>query len=242
MRPLDEVLDDLRGATRHLLQDVDQLTDRGLHEPSLLAGWTRGHVVTHLAQNADAGVRLLSWARTGVRHREYASVSSRDAAVREGARRPSAVQMEHLRRSADAFASACAAMTGDHWEQPVTWTTGEQTPADVVVRSRLTEVLVHHVDLDIDFRPAAWPPRFVRERLESLVSALNRRHLSPQALRVEVTDTGCGYVLEASADVARTVSGAEVDILAWLLGRSRGEGLCVSDGRPLPMMPSTYTT
>ena len=32
--------------------------------PSRLSGWTRGHVLSHLARNADALVNLLTWART----------------------------------------------------------------------------------------------------------------------------------------------------------------------------------
>ena len=34
--------------------------------PSRLPGWSRGHVLSHLARNADALVNLLTWARTGI--------------------------------------------------------------------------------------------------------------------------------------------------------------------------------
>jgi maleylpyruvate isomerase len=56
----DEVLRDLRSATDHLLTDIDGLPDRAAREPSLLPGWTRGHVLTHIARNAEGGTRLLN--------------------------------------------------------------------------------------------------------------------------------------------------------------------------------------
>ena len=41
--------------------------------PSLLPGWTRAHVLAHVAGNADALVNLLTWARTGEETPMYAS-------------------------------------------------------------------------------------------------------------------------------------------------------------------------
>src|SRR2546430_1201820 len=40
-------------ATGRLLASATTLTDTGMREPSLLPGWTRGHVLTHVARNAD---------------------------------------------------------------------------------------------------------------------------------------------------------------------------------------------
>src|SRR3954447_4566989 len=45
---------------------MEQLTDDDLRKPSRLPGWTRAHVVAHLARNADALINLCTWARTGV--------------------------------------------------------------------------------------------------------------------------------------------------------------------------------
>ncbi|MET0910545.1 MAG: maleylpyruvate isomerase N-terminal domain-containing protein, partial [Ilumatobacteraceae bacterium] len=40
--------------------------------PSLLPGWTRGHVLTHIARNADSFVRLLEAAGRGEVVTQYA--------------------------------------------------------------------------------------------------------------------------------------------------------------------------
>jgi maleylpyruvate isomerase len=64
-------------ATDRLLATVSSLTGDDVAVPSLLPGWTRGHVLTHLARHADGGVNLLTWARTGVPTPQYESVARR---------------------------------------------------------------------------------------------------------------------------------------------------------------------
>ncbi|HEX2301338.1 MAG TPA: maleylpyruvate isomerase N-terminal domain-containing protein, partial [Pseudonocardiaceae bacterium] len=76
-----------------------------LSGPSRLPGWTRGHVVTHLARNAEGLTRLLTWARTGVETPMYPSREARAADIEAGAGRPPAEQLDDLCRTAAAFAA-----------------------------------------------------------------------------------------------------------------------------------------
>lgn len=147
MRSIEDVLEGLTEATARLTGDVSRLTDADVREPSLLPGWTRGHVLTHLARNAEGGARLLGWARTGIPSYEYPSVAARAAAIEAGAARSAAVLVADVRATATALAEAAAQMPPGAWQNLVTWTTGQQTPAEMVARSRLAEVLIHHVDL-----------------------------------------------------------------------------------------------
>ena len=62
--------------TELLLRAVGALPDDALAEPSRLTGWTRAHVVGHLARNAEALTRLATWARTGVRERRCTPAAS----------------------------------------------------------------------------------------------------------------------------------------------------------------------
>jgi hypothetical protein len=71
----------LNAATACLVEDIDGLGEDDVRGPSLLPGWTRGHVLTHLARNAEGGTRLLGWARTGIPSCEYESVTARAAAI-----------------------------------------------------------------------------------------------------------------------------------------------------------------
>ena len=53
-------------ATTRYLGALTVLTDEDMRAPSLLPRWSRGHVVTHLARNADALCNLVHWAESGV--------------------------------------------------------------------------------------------------------------------------------------------------------------------------------
>ena len=74
-------------ASTRYLGALSDLTDDDMRAPSLLPGWTRGHVVTHLARNADAFCNLLHWAETGEEHYMYESRERRDADIEAGAGR-----------------------------------------------------------------------------------------------------------------------------------------------------------
>ena len=108
----EDGLRELATATGQLLGDLDDLSDAQVAGPSLLPGWTRGHVLTHLARNAEGGIRLLGWARTGVPSYEYESLAARAAAIEAGADRPAATLIQDVRQTADAFAAAATGMPG----------------------------------------------------------------------------------------------------------------------------------
>jgi maleylpyruvate isomerase len=242
MQSVEEAINELGTATDILVESIGGLTDADARGPSLLPGWTRGHVLTHLARNADGGTRLLGWARTGIPSYEYESVAARAEAIEEGAGRQAVVLLADVSAASAAFAEATAVMPPDAWQYLITWTTGQQEPAHEVVRSRLAEVLIHHVDLDLGFGSRHWPPWFVREMLTVAVASMNERGLAPLPARLQATDTG--HVCQIGSDAADAVqiSGPEADLLAWLLGRSDGALLNWDRPGPLPPVPTIYYT
>ena len=240
MQPVEELLQELSAATDALVDGIGGLTDDRARGPSLLPGWTRGHVLTHLARNAEGGTRLLGWARTGVPSYEYESVAARAEAIEDGAGRRAVVLLADVSAASAAFAEAAAVMPADAWQHMVTWTTGQQSPAGHVVQSRLAEVLIHHVDLDLGFGPDRWPPVFVHEMLGVAVGALNERNLAPLAACLCAADTGHTYRLGGDAAGAVQVRGTEADLLAWILGRSDAARLTRDKPGPLPPVPSIY--
>ena len=76
----------MHAETLALLSTTATLDDASITAPSLCEGWTRAHVVTHIARNADAICNLVHWATTGEPTPMYASPESRDADIAEGAR------------------------------------------------------------------------------------------------------------------------------------------------------------
>ncbi len=195
-------------------------------------------MLTHLARNAEGGTRLLKWARTGVPSYEYESVAARAAAIEQGADCPAAVLVADVHSSADGFFAAADGMPAQAWQRTVRWTTGHETDAALIVPIRLGEVLVHHVDLDIGYRPQDWPAAFVSDYLDRAVTGL-RGH--PElVIRMEATDTGRVHEAGVIDPAAPVIAGPEYALLAWLLGRSDGAELAREGNGRLPEVPPLY--
>ena len=77
-------------ASARVLATAAGISDEQAREPSSLPGWSRGHVLTHLARNADGLRNLLIWARTGVVTPQYPSFEVRNQEIEAGAGRPRA--------------------------------------------------------------------------------------------------------------------------------------------------------
>jgi maleylpyruvate isomerase len=225
------------GATAEVLETAGRFGEDEVRGASLLPGWSRGHVLTHLARNADGGRRLLVWARTGVETHEYASLEARAAEIEAGAGRGAAELLADLRESAERFAAEYRRMPAEAWHRTVRWTRGQQHPAARAADARLSEVLIHHVDLAAGYTSARWPAPFVRTMLARVVASLSTREQTP-AVRLRATDTGAAHTLGTAP--AATVEGPAHALLAWLLGRSPGTALTLTGTPHLPTMPAVY--
>jgi maleylpyruvate isomerase len=221
--------DELDRATARMLDTVAGITDEHMAEPSLLPGWTRGHVVTHVARNADSLVNLLTWARTGVVTPQYASRDEREAGIEAGAGRPTAEQLKDVQAACDRFARAVADMPAESW----TATLGDQGSAARVVWRRLREVEVHHVDMAAGYDWPDMPEAFTLRLLNELVSVRPRDDGSGPVVRVRPADVGHPLQL-GKGDPEVTVSGAAHELAAWLAGRSAGAALTVEPEGDLP--------
>jgi maleylpyruvate isomerase len=231
-------LDQIISATEHLLESAAKFGDAEMREPSLLPGWSRGHVLTHLARNADGGGRLMRWARTGVETSEYPSLLARAEEIELGNDRGAAELVADVRDSAARFAMEYAKMPTEAWYRIVRWTGGKEQPALRVADARLTEVLVHHVDLRAGFTPYQWPRGFVGDMLTRVVSSFNSRN-DTAAMRCYAKDTDTWYQIKETED-ATVVHGTQTALLAWLMGRSGGADVWPQNGAGLPTLPPLF--
>src|SRR5262249_52666106 len=226
------LLPELDRATARLLATARKLDDAAVAAPSLLPGWTRGHVLAHVARNADGAVNLLTWGRTGEETPQYASGEQRDADIEAGAARSSAEHVADIASSAERIDEAVAQMPPDAWAATVRWRSGRPTPAAYVMWSRLREVEIHHVDLDAGYRSADWPDLFVHRLLHELATDL-AGGMAP--VRLHATDLD--HELTVGADPVATVSGPGHAIASWLAGRPCDTELAVAPDGPLPTVP-----
>jgi maleylpyruvate isomerase len=231
-------LDRVSGATGRLLATAGALTDPEVREPSLLPGWTRGHVLSHIARNADGLGRLLRWAHTGTQIPMYASAQARDADIEAGAARAAAELAADVRHSAAAFAERAAGLPAEAWKVPVRALRGDAFPAHGTLERRLSEVEIHHVDLGAGYTPGDWPPGFVAGSLPRVARSFSGREDTPGCRIVPDGGEDGFWIGPAGGGTAPpVVTGPARDLLAWLLGRGTGAGLRVAGGSALPALP-----
>jgi maleylpyruvate isomerase len=237
-----DLRDRISAATGRLLATAATLADSQAREPSPLPGWSRGHVLTHLARNADGLRNLLIWARTGVPTPQYPSARARDEAIEAGSGRPASELTADLRASAGAFLAEAETLTGSAWQVSVRGMRGPEHPAWVTLWRRLSEGEIHHVDLDAGYRPEDWPGQFVTDCLGVVAESFTDAAQAPPAL---LSDTGTGRTYQIGPADGRgeagpllVVAGPGHQLLAWLTGRSAGAGLTAEPGGQLPDLPA----
>ena len=172
-----QLCDQIDHATQRLLGTARRITDSELRQPSLLPGWTRGHVLTHLARNADAMRNLLAGARSGEERLMYASLEGREEDIEQGAGRSSKELADDLVSSAMALRTVMLRLPGDAWQFPVRVPDSEPFPAEQLLHRRLVEVELHHVDLDYGYGPADWPAAFTTMDLPEPLGSLRQDRL-----------------------------------------------------------------
>ena len=234
-------------STAHLIATAEQFDDAAVREPSLLPGWTRGHVLTHAARNAEALIRLLTWAATGVETPMYDSPEARDAEIEAGAGRSAEELLADLRETSERFAVQAARLTDEQWKAEIEGRRGGPQAAGWLPWWRLEEVLVHHVDLDAPYSPAHWPEYFTEPELRLITARFSNTVFTPEspAFRVHAEDLDgdgegdvvYGVCTSADDEQAPIVRGPSAALVAWLIGRSAGDGLNVEPHGALPQPP-----
>ena len=174
------------------MQSVTDLADADVQAASRLPGWSVGHVLTHLARNADAHALRLSGALKGHDVPRYPGGSEqRTREIEEGAGRSAAETLADLRSSMLHLEEVLALSSAAGW--PNTHFMGDDSYGVAACPARrLREVEMHHVDLGLGYTPADWPGEYVAWDLPVLLAGVPERLGS---------------------------SGERRDFMAWLAGR-----------------------
>jgi maleylpyruvate isomerase len=219
---VSDAIDAMTASTRTLQRSIADLNDEQAREPSLLPDWSRGHVLTHVARNADALHNLVTWAATGVETPMYTSQEQRRADIEAGAGRPAADLIRDVAQSHESLLTAMGEVPDDGWETPVRWgKEGRETTAALVPKLRRVEVEVHHVDLDLDYTLAHFPSDFVLAMLNRSAKDLSDRDDLPGFVLVGNDNEGRWTVGEGGPEI----TGTPPSLLGWVLGRTEGIGL-----------------
>ena len=214
----DLALDEMAQATDRLLATVDGFSDADVRAPSGLPDWTRAHVLTHIARNADAMARLAHYARTGEEQAMYpGGPPARNAAIEEGAGRHIGDLRLDLDESAERLLAAFANFDAEALGRAVEGSRGASWSGWELPLIRMREVEIHHVDLAAGYTAADWSPA-------------SRRAPSTRSRRSSSARGDCP-VARAARRRRRHLAGGRVgpdavrqpqELAAWLVGRSDG--------------------
>ena len=197
--------------TRLCERVIDSLEDEQYAEPSALDGWSRAHLVAHLAANAEALRNLSHWAATGEETPMYSSPEQRNADIEAGAARPPSVLRTWFHEEAGALAADLSRLTDEQWQSMVRTAQGREVAATQIPWLRAREVMVHAVDLDTGVTFADLPEDFLGALHDDIVA-------------------------KRGADAVPPLEGALADRVGYLAGRTNA-GVNTPDGAPAPELP-----
>jgi maleylpyruvate isomerase len=233
-RTLEETLAWAGDGAAHLRGLMARMGDDAFAARSGLDGWSRAHVLTHIARNADGMINLLTWARTGVETPAYAGVDARNADIEAGATRAPAVIRDDVVDSSDRLAQAVREMPAKAWAATVRNVQGTEIPATDIPWIRAREMWIHAVDLDVGASLGDLPQPMLVELIADVVRVVGAREDCPP-LRLVATDQDRTWTLGDGSGSA--VSGPSAALAGWVLGRSRGKDLRTVDGKKPPVLP-----
>ncbi|HEX6756242.1 MAG TPA: maleylpyruvate isomerase family mycothiol-dependent enzyme [Mycobacteriales bacterium] len=212
---------EVRGSTERLLADLRDppRDDARLREPSLLPGWSRAHVLSHLARNAEALARTCAGAIRGEIVPMYAGEQERAADIEAGAGKDAAALVDEVASTAAGLDELWSSMTAEDWEGRARTRLGV-VPARRLIGSRWREVEIHRVDLDEGYGPGDWPASFVAPLLPSLMDPEQLWPRLPRGTEIEVTDIDSGQVWRVGEGTRVKVAGPGYALVGWLLGRT----------------------
>jgi maleylpyruvate isomerase len=226
---------DLLGeAAQRLTRTVDGFHGDDWSAPSLLPGWTRAHVVAHLALNAEGMARALRDVVADDTDDDeprsmYDSDERRDTDIAELATADASELRDRLLAGTTELNDAIASVPAHGWEGRIERTPGGRTMRTASLPGmRLREVEIHHVDLDAGYLRSEWSPDFS----DLLVDAMVKRLRPDRAFEVKPLDSARDWVVgrDDSEYPLPVVTGPVADLGWWLTGRPAPDTLSCSQG------------
>lgn len=218
----------VQDGTRVLLDALDPVPDADIDLPSRLSGWSRRHLLAHLARNAEALQRLVAWARSGVETPMYASPEQRASEIEDSAGHNPGSLRRDVATTATALETDIADLPRDRWSATVRSSRGRAIPAAEIPWMRAREVWLHALDLAIGVPVSRIPSGFAVTLVDDVVAFFAAL---PDAPNARLATDGMTWSIGAGGPL---VEGEPVRLALWLTGRSNGEGLRADT---LPVLP-----
>ncbi|RPF20552.1 maleylpyruvate isomerase family mycothiol-dependent enzyme [Myceligenerans xiligouense] len=215
-----------------LTDAVRTLPDGAVGEPSALPDWTRGHVLAHVDGVGRALARQAEYAARGERIQPYdGGAEGRNAAIEAAATRSLAEHVDALTAVRERLAAAWPEPGSPLWDAPTSYREG---PVSGCLLAWWREVRIHAVDARVGIGFVTWDAE-LRAHLRDFLGVR-----LPEGVVVSegVVPAGGGEPHDGaeSSRSLTVVSGAPVDVVAWLAGREpAGEVRATRSGADVPL-------
>src|SRR5436190_7190810 len=136
-RALEEHIAGCTAAHRCLVDHLETLLAEGALDasaPSRLPNWSVGHVLTHLARNAESFVGVIAAAARGEVGSQYPSMEARELGIEQGAPRPAGEQVADVRATIESLHAAWSDGTDTIWSRRWRNAFGEQPVGEIPFR------------------------------------------------------------------------------------------------------------
>lgn len=223
---------DVTNAEALVAKYARELSNEEVAADSLLPDWSRGHVLTHLANNARGLSNLIEWALTGVQKDMYVSVDQRGLDIESGAKRDgSAIIADFLEQSKIFADNLDRLIEGPLLAQEIVLGNGSRVHPHEIVTLRERECLVHLVDLGLDYKSTDWTFDFCIKTLKSITAGKRK-----EAVKFRLLIAG-DHTWTGDQNGMTDIFGVPQDLAAWLMGREPDGKLITSDGSALGKPP-----
>ncbi|MFG2024072.1 maleylpyruvate isomerase family mycothiol-dependent enzyme [Streptomyces sp. NPDC048825] len=199
------------------------LNDQQVAEASALPGWSRGHVLAHLTDNARMFARLAEHALSGDLVAGYdGGVDERNAIIEATAGRSAAEHRAELATHTAALEAVWARADDMDWNRPVTFRNADLA---ATVFARWRETWIHMVDLELGVRPDDWPEDLAAHAIDFLLDRL------PAGTCLRAEDVRRQWSV-GDGQPGTVVTGRVRDLAAWLAGRTPASSPVAAEGLP----------
>ncbi|MBT2554269.1 maleylpyruvate isomerase family mycothiol-dependent enzyme [Arthrobacter sp. ISL-5] len=226
----DTLLAELHKAADVVAAQAGKLTEEDVPAPSLLAGWTRGHVLAHITGISNAMARQLEFAARGETVELYdGGYDGRTNAIEAAAGHGIDEHRRDLAAALERALQAFDSLEPGGWQVPISYRGGVVFDGGLAL---WRELVIHASDLGTGRGPETWSRQFC----ESLFDFLSAR--VPEGQKFVLQPLGLPPVAIGAGGRSTVISGMVTDIAAWLAGREPSLGSlrasAAADGVDLP--------
>ncbi len=207
-----QLTDRLGAAADALAGKAAKLSDDDVRAATELPGWTRGHILAHVANVADAVARQVEYALRGESIEFYdGGMGGRTQAIEMAAGNPAAEHQGKLDAALSRVLSALAGLDDEQWTLRINYRDGTVYDGALAL---WRELVIHLADLNVGRGPETWSKEFCVYLIEFLASRV------PQGIRLVLLPLALPTITVGNGANTVSVQGMLTDIAAWLAGRT----------------------